>query len=172
MTCKAGMIATVVSSTPKLVEAWQKVKNFGVGSTVEVFKVEGHEAVVIFRSGNRQDKVKVPVMCLSCYSGKDVPSGAVWDGTNKDLRPLPEEDGEDLAVPAAGISAEVAEAEMSGRRICPTCGAAVSEVDSMCNVCGGMMPPPADRFALGELEADGQEGSISCPSCGATSGCS
>ncbi len=181
MSCKAGMVVTVVHSTPKLEEAWQKVKNFGVGSSVEIYKVEAEEAIVIFKSGNRSEKVKLPLLCLSCYTAHPIPTGAVWEGTNKELRLLPEtpeDEAADLTVPsvavgvAVGVPEQSAETEIPGQRICGTCGAMVSEVDTMCNVCGGIMPSartePLD--SLGELEEPAPAESRSCPSCGAAVG--
>jgi hypothetical protein len=54
-------------------------------------------------------------------------------------------------------------------RVCPTCGASVSEVDVMCNVCGSKvddLAPVGAALDLGIGDTPDEDGKV-CPSCGA-----
>jgi len=174
MNCKVGDVVTIVRSTPKLLESWKKIKHFGVGSKVRVDSIQGEEVTVIIKSLFRSEKVTVPMLCLSCYTTPPPLSNAVWDGTNKKLRFLPEEDEQGVFLPEPTPEMEISAPDMHvpipGQRICNVCGASLSESDATCNVCGTMMPSvEAELGLLDEPKAEEipGKGGRTCLSCGA-----
>ncbi|MDD4307177.1 MAG: zinc ribbon domain-containing protein [Thermoplasmata archaeon] len=177
MNCKEGDIVKVARATPKLEESWQALKDskqlsqeFGVGSEVQIQSIHGEEATVLFKDRAGSQTVSLPALCLSCH---EPPSGDIWLGGNKELKPATLEGWQIAPLPAITAEEEMpaldVQEEVPGQRACRTCGAVVSDVDTMCSVCGSMMPLPA-AAAIPVSDEETEEipkEEKACPSCGA-----